>query len=448
MTVSRLRVGFAMLGVLLLAVFTDPAYSVSRWLPLAFGPWLLGALLLYASRRGTRIASSIATCAKEPGVFYGCAVWLAVALLAAEVFSPSAASLILSWGISGILVLAAFASAERLAETVVGSGLVVVTVAFLLVGAELLFRTPTLQHRLGLLQERNRWSSEVYDGIWRDNLFSFRSRVEVVREPGKARILAVGDSFTWGDKIAATENTWPARLQASLDDTAPGAYQVVNMAQRGYTTANEAELLRRLGWQFDPDLIVLQFFQNDAFESRPNFESESSRNAHGPLLPARLRTGRVRNSAFLDALNLGRQRFQNRRGDPRGSWPALYEEGRTGWRQMQEALLEVGRESEARGVPVLFVIFPYFYPGPWSSESYPAADINRKVAAAAEAAGLSVLDLTPVFASDDGKSWWATAWDAHPNAAAHDLAAREILRSLTERGLIPDVESELGRSAP
>lgn len=39
----------------------------------------------------------------------------------------------------------------------------------------------------------------------------------------------------------------------------------------GYTTANEAELLRRLGWQFDCDLVLVQFYINDALPSGDNF---------------------------------------------------------------------------------------------------------------------------------------------------------------------------------
>jgi hypothetical protein len=59
------------------------------------------------------------------------------------------------------------------------------------------------------------------------------------------------------------------------------------------------------------------------------------------------------------------------------------------------------------------------------------------VAAAARAAGLDVLDLTPAFAGEDGKRWWARPWDAHPNEEGHAVAAQEIGRAIEERGMIP-----------
>lgn len=61
------------------------------------------------------------------------------------------------------------------------------------------------------------------------------------------------------------------------------------MARAGYTTPNEAELLRRVGWQFDPDLVIVQFFVNDALLSSPNYGREG-----GAWLTPRLRLVPVR----------------------------------------------------------------------------------------------------------------------------------------------------------
>ena len=216
------------------------------------------------------------------------------------------------------------------------------------------------------------------------------------------------------------------------------------MGHRGFTTANEAELLRRAGWQFHPDLVLIQWLVNDALPSGPNFrhQLEDWLVPSHALLPAPLRTGAIRSSALFFVLQ---QQYDRLRGPlPVGrAYSGLYREGALGWQQTKAAWAEIADSARASGVPVEVVIFPLFIPGSWSAETHPHRAIHRQVRTAAQAAHLGVFDLTPVFAAEGGDwpRWWATPYDMHPDIAAHRLAAHAIASLVIHGSVAPSAAS-------
>ena len=55
---------------------------------------------------------------------------------------------------------------------------------------------------------------QPFRAVW----LSRHERVE--RSPGGVRVVAGGDSFTWGDKIANSDSTWPPPLEKGLTPAA------------------------------------------------------------------------------------------------------------------------------------------------------------------------------------------------------------------------------------
>ena len=357
--------------------------------------------------------------------------------LAVYVFSPLGGVLLVAWMGLGGMVVALLRGAAAFQSAVMGSALSGTVLALSLALAEGLFRLPALARRLGPPSERAAWFSRRYDRLWEQNVFGFRSRHESVsRKSGVFRVLALGDSFTWGDAVAQSDSLWPALLEAEVQNQLPGRdVEVINMGQRGSTTANEAELLRRVGWQFQPDLVLIQWFLNDALPSGPNFQHR--RGAwlvpSYPLLASPLRTGAIRQSALFFLL----QQQYDRLRAPARPYSRLYREGAIGWEETKAAWAEIADSARARGVPVVVIIFPSFTTGSWSPETHPYGPIHRLVSHAVQAAHLEVFDLTPVFAAEGGnwRRWWATPYDSHPSIAAHRLAAH-ALTSLVIRGAL------------
>ncbi len=247
------------------------------------------------------------------------------------------------------------------------------------------------------------------------------------------RILALGDSYTWGDRIASTDSVWPARLERLLDAQYPGIrFEVINTAQKGYTTRNEAELLRRLGWQFHPDLVLMQFLSNDPLPSGPDLSRSSTADyLHWHhLVPARFATGAIRHSALREYLTVKTNLLLEPTGT-RFSTP-LFRDDYVGWHQFQDALRDVADSSAARHTPVDFVAFPMFVRGTWTAQNFPERPLNTKAERFAASLGLQTFDLVPAFAAQGGNwdRWWATPYDTHPSAAAQAVAARAIAAEL------------------
>ncbi|HZE76303.1 MAG TPA: GDSL-type esterase/lipase family protein [Gemmatimonadales bacterium] len=300
--------------------------------------------------------------------------------------------------------------------------------------------------KFGTPAELARWGSRYPRGVWSNNFFRFRSPYEDTRrQPGVRRVIALGDSFTWGSKIASSDSTWPALLEQILTQM-PGApkTEVINTGRGGYATGNEAELLRRIGWQFDPDLVILQWLDNDAYVTVPQFgfvatgEKEEIR-----LVPPEYRTGWIRNSGILVLLEraltayfIGVVEFNRKHFAPDSP----------GWLQEQRDFREIADSAARRCTPALLVVYPYLFPGHWTLETYPEKDIHRMVAEAGRNAGFQVLDLLPTFlaAGKDLKEWWGTAYDSHPGSGAQLLAARTIASYLEQHRLLADSSARQG----
>jgi hypothetical protein len=94
------------------------------------------------------------------------------------------------------------------------------------------------------------------------NALGFRGP-EIARTPppGRTRILALGDSHTFGYYLEDDE-TWPARLEAQL--RAAGAdVEVVNAGCGGWSIDSQALFALERGLAIAPDRVVVAYFGND-----------------------------------------------------------------------------------------------------------------------------------------------------------------------------------------
>lgn len=410
------------------------------WGAAVLGPWLAGAFLLTGSRRQST-ARHMAAALEYISTRIALILWIGLLWSTVYILSEYAALFLANWLGGFMLFLAYRGRIETLRASVVnlslaGSALLVTSLAI-----EATLHLPSVAATLGTRGHRRAWDQR-YDGLERSNIFGFRTPYESLEKPPNTiRVLALGDSFTWGDKIADSEDTWPAQLEHELQEhMGAQPLEVVNLGHRGYTTANEAELLRRLGWSFHPDLVIVGYVLNDALPSGPEFEHRSMEwlIPYHFLVPTPFRGGAIARSATLGILE-GRWTALRTPVPASLAYPILYHPDSTGWRQTRDALQEMGQAFRERSVPGVLVLFPEFVPGAWTLETYPHRDLHGTIAREASAVGFHVLDLLPAFvaAGGDWSDWWATPWDRHPNPAAHALAARTIAEYLKAQDLLP-----------
>lgn len=108
-----------------------------------------------------------------------------------------------------------------------------------------------------------------------DPHYTYRHRVEInslglrgpevpaTRAEGEVRVLALGDSLTYGQGVGEAD-ALPARLELELGARAPQhGWRVVNAGLRGYSTRQELGLLAELGERIQPDIVLLLWYWND-----------------------------------------------------------------------------------------------------------------------------------------------------------------------------------------
>lgn len=99
----------------------------------------------------------------------------------------------------------------------------------------------------------------------------FRGMRSVTKEhPGVQRIVAVGDSITWGAGVEE-EHTYAAELERLFVESGESA-EVINAGVVGYSALQEELLFERRILPLDPDVVLVQFCSNDILPSEDPFE--------------------------------------------------------------------------------------------------------------------------------------------------------------------------------
>lgn len=250
----------------------------------------------------------------------------------------------------------------------------------------------------------------------------------LAKPPGTTRIVALGDSFTWGAGVDF-DDAYPQRLERALSRRRGGPVEVINLALPGFNTADELAVLEKQGFAYRPDLVLVGYVLNDAEDAssaewRRTQEWERER-ARGPWPWQR--------SALLRfvAGRLWATRENHRRI---ADYREMYAEGAPGWTVSRAALGTLGALCRRRGVPLVVAIFPLF--GNSLGDDYPFAEVHAEVAAAASRAGARVVDLLTAYRGLRSELLVVDAADEHPNEIAQRIAAKTLVPVLED--LLPD----------
>ncbi|RKZ48874.1 MAG: hypothetical protein DRR00_18560 [Candidatus Parabeggiatoa sp. nov. 3] len=252
------------------------------------------------------------------------------------------------------------------------------------------------------------------------NRFGLRDDEISLKKPHNTyRIVVLGDSITmgWGvpqDKLYPTQLENRLNTQ-SLDGFPPNRrYEALNMGVGNYNTVQEVTSLRTMGLQFEPDMILLGYFINDA-ESTPQPVSGFLINYSYlyAFLASRLR---------VLSLGAGKSTYKN-------YYSGLYADNQPGWQATKAALTELSEIGNQRNIPVVMFIIPELHD--LGSATYPFADIHKKLVALGTNLGLPVIDLFPIFSdySPEDKLW-VSPTDAHHNALAQTMISEGIYNAL------------------
>ncbi|MCX6356710.1 MAG: SGNH/GDSL hydrolase family protein [Candidatus Aureabacteria bacterium] len=93
-----------------------------------------------------------------------------------------------------------------------------------------------------------------------NNSRGFRDRDRSYDKGDRKRIIVLGDSTAWGWGVEAEE-----RFSDIMEKRLPG-WEVINLAQAGYSTDQELLVLETEGVKYRPDIVILLFDRNDVVE--------------------------------------------------------------------------------------------------------------------------------------------------------------------------------------
>ncbi len=255
------------------------------------------------------------------------------------------------------------------------------------------------------------------------------------RRPGVQRVIAVGDSLTWGLGVHGPE-AWPAQLMGQLADT-----EVYNLGMCGYDAEQGVSLITTKLQAWQPDLVIFGHYPNDvdptflmfgAHDEHPVFVGTSVPTA-ARMLPEAMSLWLVRHSAWFRQV----QAAKLARVLAGGITPDRPE----GWYPRQPDSLRVW--SERTSIPVLTLAIPdHTQASPSRCTEFIAEKDCRdqeqayaRITAALTTAGLQWVDGQAIYAASGEPHFMGDGRDTgHPTPEGHRVLAR---------GLAPRVQAVL-----
>ena len=249
------------------------------------------------------------------------------------------------------------------------------------------------------------------------NSHKLREREVAFEKPaGVKRILMLGDSVTFGWGVAFDQTT-SKQLEALLNPSnGPRKYEVINAGVGNYNTQMEVQYFFNEGVKYSPDMVILNYFINDAEEIpryKGNFLNE---NLHSWVYLS----GRL--DALLRTFGIGKR-------DWNAYYADLYRDDAPGWQQTQPSVKRLGNHCRSAGIPCLLVNYPELH----NLRNYPFKHVNFKLEALARSAGMEYVDLLPAVIAVPEDTLWVTVPDPHPNALANTHFAKALHLYLSDR---------------
>jgi hypothetical protein len=245
------------------------------------------------------------------------------------------------------------------------------------------------------------------------NSLGFRgAEVERRKSPGTIRIAFLGDSFTVGIGVK-DDDTLPERFERLVKRDC-GDVEVLNLGISGSSTQKQIEFLESYGLSFEPDIVVVVLFLNDA--DLPGTVGYLSK----PRVFVKVR----RYSYFVNALFGALEKSILHRRMIR-EYREGYREGSRGWEEVKSALAAGQSLAEERDFQLVVAVYPVLF---HLDRSYPFEDAHRAIASYCASMEIPYVDLLDGLRGQYDKDLWVHRTDQHPNEKAHALAAAELAR--------------------
>jgi lysophospholipase L1-like esterase len=260
------------------------------------------------------------------------------------------------------------------------------------------------------------------------NSVGFRDReFSIEKSAGSKRIMALGDSLVFGWGVAQDE-TIPKVMEQTLNKES-GPCEVINTGVGNYNTSMEVELFKSTGLAFNPDIVVLVFYVNDAEPTASISRVGYALKKHSLLL-----------ALFFDNYFRARGKF-----DARFNWldyySSLYAPDAPALGENRRALRELAGICRERNIKLVMASYPELH----QLKDYPLKIATDYIAGMASECGALFVDLLPCLQDYSPESLWVSGEDAHGNGKAAKAVGLAISKALMENHLMDASPSNAAR---
>ena len=283
--------------------------------------------------------------------------------------------------------------------------------------------TPGLRVKQGY--DRPRWDYFDAQGCIaiEHNSIGFREPEFAVEKPaGEFRVLALGDSFTYGSGVLQ-QDAWPKVLERRLAARGQKVH-VINcgFACGTYTPAGYDTWMESDGLLLQPDLVIVGFCLNDMGNGNDvpmvGYQSVEKTDWQNPL---------------IKHLVLSYQSAQARKNAP--DFVSIVKARPETWNATQGGLRNLQRILGAKNIPMVVAVLPMF--SQFDLVPYPYAGLCEMIDTFCREQAMACVDLKGPFLGRSDFDLWVHPTDQHPTPEGHRLLADGIFDFLKQKGWVP-----------
>ncbi|KAB2834324.1 MAG: SGNH/GDSL hydrolase family protein [Candidatus Brocadia sp.] len=239
------------------------------------------------------------------------------------------------------------------------------------------------------------------------------------------RILALGDSFVWGDGLNE-DALITTKIERMLQLQYPGVV-VINAGISTYNTEDEYKQLLRLSPIYHPNHILVFFFTNDVLATRTN----AAGNRHDESRIQNLKEFlRKRSKFFAFLYHQYKTKYAVKIGVPQYLLPPDYfnlDDSKPGWITFKQSVLKIRDYCLNDFTTLQFIIIPTLTN---LDENYPYKELHNKVKEFLNQSSIPFVDLFHTFAHYQPSELWVSPENCHWNNKATSIATEEIVKNL------------------
>lgn len=260
----------------------------------------------------------------------------------------------------------------------------------------------------------------TYEGVeYSTNSYGIRNKeLKPDKDTNTVRIMALGDSFVWGEGLHNDELV-TIKLEKYLEKKTEEKFEVINTGIGGFNTRDEYNQLIRLFPIYNPDIVIQFFFTNDILDVNGQGEIEDKKVVYHMWLR--------KHSKFYSLLYyLIKNTINAKVSFPQFLLPQDYfnlDSTKSGWVSFKENTNNIKQYCKSKNASLFFVLIPTLTN---LDENYPYKELTEKVTDFVLSQKINFLSYFRLFSKYKPVELWVGEENTHWNGRATSLAAKEL----------------------